>query len=170
MPPCHSSRYSGVLDPRYSRHRFSQRIPRYLIRTLLASTATARVPAGVSAEDTQALPLPLRECCILPALAGSFLARRGLIACCRSPRGFRDSEALNLSLGRSVLRCLVGPLFGVLPAVAWPSRALTPPSGMTSQAPPLKRDSSSERSRLFVRLSGSLQRYSGGNFGLIREV
>jgi len=50
----------------------------------------------------------------------------------RSPRGSRDSEAPNLSSGRSVLRCLTGLLSGVLQAVARPSRILDPPGGMTS--------------------------------------
>jgi len=38
---------------------------------------------------------------IIPVLAGPFLARCRLIERCRSPRRSRDSETLNLSLGRS---------------------------------------------------------------------
>jgi len=75
---------------------------------------------------------PLRGCRILPALAGPFLTRCGLIARCRGPRGSRNSEAPNLSLGRSVLRYLAGPLSGVLLAATGPSRASVPPGGMTS--------------------------------------
>jgi len=109
--------------------------------------ATARVPAGVPAGDTQALPPSLRGMLYPSGIGRALSPRRGLIACCRNPRESRDSEALTLSFGRSVLRCFAGPSSGILLAVAWPSQVLALPGGMT---PPLTRDSSSERSRLSV--------------------
>jgi len=85
-------------------------------------------PAG----DTQASLPPPRGCRIISVLVGSFLARRWLIARCRSICGSRDPETRNSSPDRNVLQCSTGPLPGVFRVVAWPSRSLALPSGMIS--------------------------------------
>jgi len=136
---------SGFLvlaDPRHARHFGFRSFALPYGHTLLS-----REPAGVPAGDTQALPPSLRGMLYPSGIGRALSPRRGLIACCRNPRESRDSEALTLSFGRSVLRCFAGPSSGILLAVAWPSQVLALPGGMT---PPLTRDSSSERSRLSV--------------------